>query len=255
MQADPAFSLRSYGAQALSHSHAHHQLILPVTGRLELETAAGGGCVDHGQGAAVAGGVRHAFRACGRNRFAVIDWPISLYGELDGLWDTLRSQPYFTLDPALHHALQFMLLESGHDGAGAVFARRWTGLLLLALRDRLTRQVPLSPRLAAALDYVRRRFREPIRPGDIAAAVNLSTGRLHALFRAGVGCTPMAYVRQLRLEEAARLLACSTLPLAAVAQAAGFADQSALTRSFRRDRGMAPGRYRRRCTTAQDKNA
>lgn len=253
---EPVFSFRAYGAEALSHSHDYHQLILPVAGCLELETTAGADRVDQGQGAVLSSGMRHSFRACGHNRFAVIDWPESEDSSLATLWDTARPHPYFTVDPALYHVLQFMILESGCREVDAALGRRWAGLLALALCDRMTREAPQSRRLAAALAYVRRHFREPVRPADIAAAINLSPGRLHALFRAGVGRTPMAYVLQLRLDHAACLLAGSELPIAAVALEAGFADQSALTRSFHRYRGLTPARYRRQCAAAgTDKNA
>lgn len=252
---EAAIGFRAYGTEALSHSHDYHQVILPVSGRLELETPSGTGCVDQGQGAVLCCGVRHSFRGCGRNLFAVIDWPQSMDSSLAGLWTAMQSRPYFTLDPALYQALQFMILESAGGNTNVALRRRWAGMLVLALRDRMMREAPQSRRLAAALGYVRRHFRETIRPADIAAAVNMSSGRLHTLFRAGVGHTPMSYVLQLRLDHAARLLAASDLPIATVALDAGFSDQSTLTRSFHRYRGITPGRYRRYCTAGPDKNA
>ena len=54
-----------------------------------------------------------------------------------------------------------------------------------------------------------------------------------------------AYVRRLRLEWVARQLAESERPLARLALAAGFADQSHFTRAFKRYSGLTPSAYRR----------
>jgi AraC-like DNA-binding protein len=67
-------------------------------------------------------------------------------------------------------------------------------------------------------------------------------------FRAAHGVPPHAYLVQIRLLRARRLLAAGERP-AAVAAACGFADQSHLGRWFRRAYGLAPGAYRALCRT------
>ncbi|MGP4018956.1 helix-turn-helix domain-containing protein [Saccharopolyspora sp. 5N708] len=61
-------------------------------------------------------------------------------------------------------------------------------------------------------------------------------------FRAVHGLTPSEYQRQLRLRHARRLLAEGSTP-AEAATASGFADQSHLTRWFRRHYGITPGTF------------
>jgi AraC family transcriptional regulator len=56
-------------------------------------------------------------------------------------------------------------------------------------------------------------------------------------------------LRRLRLEAARDALARPGSDLAEVAHACGFADQSHLTRAFRRAFGLTPGAYRRRRTS------
>jgi AraC-like DNA-binding protein len=58
-----------------------------------------------------------------------------------------------------------------------------------------------------------------------------------------VGLTPHRYIVQLRVERARKLLRQGETP-AAVAAAAGFTDQSHMTRAFARQFGVSPARYR-----------
>jgi AraC-like DNA-binding protein len=75
---------------------------------------------------------------------------------------------------------------------------------------------------------------------------SVSATRYAALraFRRATGIPPHAYLTQVRVERAKMLLR-SALPLAVVAQRTGFADQSHLTRHFRRLVGVTPGVFAR----------
>jgi len=75
--------------------------------------------------------------------------------------------------------------------------------------------------------------------------------RLARAFRAAYGTPPHAYLVQIRLTEARRLLTAGERP-AAVAAACGFADQSHLGRWFRRAYGVTPAAYRACCTGVPD---
>ncbi|HEU4829876.1 MAG TPA: AraC family transcriptional regulator [Gemmatimonadales bacterium] len=79
----------------------------------------------------------------------------------------------------------------------------------------------------------------------IAREVGVHPATLARGFRRAYGCTIGEMQRQLRLDYAARQLALTDLPLASVAQQAGFFDQSHFTNAFRRRFGATPARYRR----------
>ncbi len=63
-------------------------------------------------------------------------------------------------------------------------------------------------------------------------------------FKKAIGLTPAAYIRDRRLRRAGFLIE-QGLGLADAAMAAGFADQSHLSRTFRATRGMTPGMFKR----------
>lgn len=78
--------------------------------------------------------------------------------------------------------------------------------------------------------------------GEVARAADLSPFRILRAFSRAMGLTPHAYQRQLRIQQAMRLLKAGE-PICQVATAAGFSDQAHLTRSLRRSLGITPGAY------------
>jgi AraC-like DNA-binding protein len=77
----------------------------------------------------------------------------------------------------------------------------------------------------------------------LAALAGVSRFQLLRAFRRETGITPHAYLIQRRVSAARRLLAAGEIPAQAAA-AAGFSDQSHMTRAFVRYLGVTPARYR-----------
>jgi len=96
-----------------------------------------------------------------------------------------------------------------------------------------------------AQDFLHARFMEPLRLADLAGELAVHPAHLARAFREQFGTSVGGYIRRLRLEWAAAELERSETALAAIALAAGFADQSHFTRVFRRYTGFTPGAYRR----------
>jgi AraC family transcriptional regulator len=88
-------------------------------------------------------------------------------------------------------------------------------------------------------------FAEPIRIADVARSVGVHPAHLARGFRTHFRLSMGSYVRRLRLDWAAAELVRSDRSLAALALAAGFADQSHFTRFFKRHTGFTPNTYRR----------
>lgn len=105
--------------------------------------------------------------------------------------------------------------------------------------------------VAEVRDILHARMVDPPSLGELAALVGMSRFALLRAFRARHGLPPHAYLNQLRVRRARTLLD-DGMPAAAVAVAVGFADQSHLSRHFRRLVGLAPGRYQRNNVQAGD---
>jgi PAS domain S-box-containing protein len=100
--------------------------------------------------------------------------------------------------------------------------------------------------LQAAIEVARRRFADPLKVADLAAAAGVSTTQLERAMRRAVGMSPKQLLVRTRLDEAMNRLDDTELPIATIADDCGFYDQSSFTRQFRRAVGMTPGAYRTR---------
>jgi AraC family transcriptional regulator len=117
----------------------------------------------------------------------------------------------------------------------------------LELVARVARSVGLERRptwLRNARAVLHDRYADPLSLNDIADAIGIEPERLASGFRRAYGESLGDYLRRIRVNAAARLLATTDEPISWVAGETGFADQSHLTRWFGRYLETTPGRYR-----------
>jgi AraC-like DNA-binding protein len=239
-------SLRSYAPQTLRHSHAHHQIVLPLAGVLEMEVGGRGGRVAGCQAALIAAGRDHSCEAAGENRFVVLDWMAddSDDGEITRLSDFAERRPFLAYDPGLQNLLRFLGGELRDRPAAG--GRGWGALLLSALAARAGADQPASSRqLGRAIAFIHANQHRQLGVGEIARAACCSPSHLHALFQRHLARSPMDYAAEIRLDKAMALLLASDAPISGIALDTGHADQSVLTRSMKRRRGITPAAYRR----------
>jgi AraC family transcriptional regulator len=120
------------------------------------------------------------------------------------------------------------------------------------LRDRsqsvLAKDGPeLSPRhLSRVIRYIEQNISRPISLDDLATIAQVSRFHFTRLFKRTVGISPMAYLERSRVQRAQDLIKEGELPLAEIAVAVGFADQSHFTRRFHLHNGLTPAVFARR---------
>lgn len=81
--------------------------------------------------------------------------------------------------------------------------------------------------------------------GEVACELGVHPVHLARRFRAAFGLSPGEYVRRCRLDRARRMVSGTPAPLADIAAATGFADQSHFTNAFRKRFGISPLAFRR----------
>jgi AraC-like DNA-binding protein len=129
------------------------------------------------------------------------------------------------------------------EGVAAPLLREELLLILIAaLRPKagLGQATPVA--IATARDMIDADPAKSVTLADLALATGLSKFQLIRAFCKVTGLTPHAYLMQRRIALARRLIAQRT-PLADAAFAAGFADQSHMTRIFVRKYGVSPRLY------------
>ena len=91
---------------------------------------------------------------------------------------------------------------------------------------------------------------EPLSNPQLARIAGRSVRAFERMFRRQMRLTPQHYLRRLRVRLACHALVTRGNPLAEIAAAHGFYDQSHLVREFRRETGVTPSEYRTRHGTA-----
>jgi AraC-like DNA-binding protein len=93
-------------------------------------------------------------------------------------------------------------------------------------------------------EYIDVHLEKDLSVDQLASHLGISTSCFARSFRKSVGLAPHAYVMRRRLLRAQELLASTEVPLADVALAAGFADQSHFCRRFHEMTGVPPRTFR-----------
>ena len=93
-------------------------------------------------------------------------------------------------------------------------------------------------------EYILAHLVEDISIRVLAELVGLSAWHFARAFKQSAGMPPHRFVLQSRVERVKHLLLETELPVAQIAVAAGFADQSHCCRCFREIVGITPSRFR-----------
>ena len=134
--------------------------------------------------------------------------------------------------------------ELAHAIAGwlVVFVRRPGGQAQFSAQLRA--QPARSPAIAELQRWLPDHLDEDLSVDALAARAGMSSRTFARTFAAETGTTPAAYVEELRIEAARRLLEDSDLTVETVARRVGFRRPETLYRAFRRRVATTPDRYR-----------
>jgi AraC-like DNA-binding protein len=99
-----------------------------------------------------------------------------------------------------------------------------------------------SHRIVRALERLRKDFDQPLRIEDIARELGMSVSGFHHHFRAVTAMSPLQFQKQLRLQEARRLMLGENLDAASAGYRVGYSDASHFTREYKRLFGTPPMR-------------
>ncbi len=98
----------------------------------------------------------------------------------------------------------------------------------------------------SALYYLEREYANDLMIQSLAEELDVSVNHLISAFKQEVGTTPNAYLRQIRLKEAARLLTATDISVQKIAAEVGIPDANYFIKLFRSEYGETPAAYRKK---------
>lgn len=97
-----------------------------------------------------------------------------------------------------------------------------------------------SNQIARAIDWLKGNFSEPLSIDDLAAKSSMSTSTFHHHFRSMTASSPLQFQKQLRLQEARRLMLAERMDAANAAFQVGYESPSQFSREYNRMFGAPP---------------
>lgn len=102
-----------------------------------------------------------------------------------------------------------------------------------------------AERIKLMLSYVHENFGSDLNTHAIAASAAISESECLRCFRSSIGTTPIQYLKQYRLRQAAIQLSSTEDKVSEIAERCGFQDMSYFTKSFREAEGVTPSEFRK----------
>lgn len=100
------------------------------------------------------------------------------------------------------------------------------------------------PLLDKVLVYIEKNLSSDLSNPRLAEIIYMSTASMSKLFRNHLGISPSAYVSQMRVKEASRLLSHTEMSIEQIAQSTGFPNRNYFSRVFKKLSNVSPAKYR-----------
>ncbi|QKJ85500.1 AraC family transcriptional regulator [Paramixta manurensis] len=122
-----------------------------------------------------------------------------------------------------------------------IFYRLLTGPEGSRLLNMIMTERP-GNKVAKAARWLRENFHQPLKVERLASSVGMSISSLHHHFKAVTAMTPMQYQKQLRLNEARRLMLLERVDAGTAGYRVGYQSASQFSREYSRFYGASPAR-------------
>ncbi len=93
--------------------------------------------------------------------------------------------------------------------------------------------------------YLQEHLAEEISLSVLAEQFHLNPQYISQLFKSEIGVNFLAYLTNIRMEKAKKLLLATSLSIAEVAEQSGYRDYRVFTKAFKKSEGITPSQYRR----------
>lgn len=254
------------------HWHEELEVLVVETGTARVAVNGTDRMVNQGEGFFFNTGVLHSIRPAGAEvcRLRSIVFHSRLVG---GSMDSIIWQKY--LEPLLSDPCRpwvyFTNLQAWERDASVAIQEAWQACVFetegfeFTVRERLSRLIFLlakncpktekrpsekalrdGERIKAMLRYIQGHYAEELTLAKIAQSAAVSKNECLRCFQSMIGSTPIQYVKQIRIQKAAELLASTDRKISDIGMECGFQEMSYFAKTFRELKGCTPGAFRRR---------
>ena len=217
---------RSYSKEFKSHAHEYGQFLFPLQGSLDIQTKWQEVNLNSDYCFYLPPRSNHNYRSKDRNEFLILDIPLNyLPAETDSMYIQMDKQ---------WRSIRYLLLEEARaeDNTSALID------LTKYVTNKLQKSQPPS------IEYIHQHFREPMTLKTLAKIEHYHPVYYSAWFKKKTGKSPMAYISDLRLKEAKRLLILTEWSITRISEEIGFKNSSSFTRWFVSREGVPPQKFK-----------
>lgn len=213
---------RVYSNHVTSHFHEHGQLLFPLYGSMDLKTIEQQVKLTPDYVYYLAPNSKHTFHSTDQNEFLVLDIPNNMlpgetrdmYVEMNTHWASVK---------------QLLMNETANNAIANL-----TNYVV----DKLDTSTPKS------IDYIHKNYKDRISIERLAAEENYHPAYYSKWFKKQMGKSVKAYLDELRLSEAKRLLQFSSWTITRIAGEIGYDNVSSFTRWFIKVQGISPHAFK-----------
>lgn len=220
---------RSYAKKVNTHNHDYGQLIIPLEGRLNIESDSEQALVDHGTMYLLKPSADHAYHADLLNQFLVLDIPE--YYFLEGRLEAIKQGQLIEIDERLN-MIKALMVKDCDDPVSL------HNLFMYMTQHLKTKSAYKS------ISFLDDHFDQEIEIKTLASIENYTESYYSEWFKRKTGKTVKAYQVEKRIERAKDLLIASDFSILQIAIQVGYDHQGSFSRAFKSLTGTSPLKYR-----------
>lgn len=217
----------------ITHSHDYGQLILPISGSMDIKTEHKDFDLDDKHLFFLPPGNIHAFKSDMPNEFLVLDIPNYMLNENNMV--ILQDGIELSLDEKWK-AIRFLILNELKDN-------HYSGESLSKLYHYFSPYI-FEKNLPSSIKYIHEHYNEDIDLQTLAEIEHYNLTYYSEWFKKNMQVSPTEYIQKLRIQRAKELLRDTDLNLIQVANEVGYNHNSSLTRVFKLHEKCTPLDYR-----------
>lgn len=254
------------------HWHDELEILIVETGTARVSVNGTDHLVKRGEGFFVNAGALHGVWPEGEETCllrSVVFHPRLVGGSVDSIIWQKYLEPLLS-DPC-RPCVHFVNVQEWEQAASAAIQTAWQSYVSEAVgfefevREWLSRLIFLlakncpaaekkpsektlrdGERIKTMLQYIQEHYGGELTLAKIAESASVSENECLRCFRSMIGSTPIQYVKQLRVQKAAKLLVSTNRKISDIGAECGFQEMSYFAKTFRELKGCTPGDFRKR---------